>query len=115
MTGAIFDPGPLTRLAETFDAGFASEVLDLYLSQLDELATALEGGLREWDPEGWGRAAHSLRSSSREIGAMALADLCERIDEGDGIDPDRIMEQFTTLLHRTRAVLEAERETLPGA
>jgi HPt (histidine-containing phosphotransfer) domain-containing protein len=114
MSGALFDPGPLTRLAETFDFDFAAELLDIYLSQLDELATAVKGGLPESDPQAWARAAHSLKSSSLQVGALALADLCHRIETGQGIDPDDAAEQFTELVHGTRAVIEAERKTLPG-
>ena len=115
MTGALFDPGPLTRLAETFEAAFASELLDLYLSQLDDLATAVERGFPESDPEGWCRAVHSLKSSSQQVGALALADLCDRIETGYGGEVDQVGQQFTELVHETRAVIEAERETLPGA
>lgn len=115
MTGALFDPGPLTRLAETFEAGFASELLDLYLSQLDELVAAVEGGLPESDPEGWCQAAHSLKSSSKQVGALALADLCDRIETGHGVDGDRVGQQFTELVRETRAVMEAERPTFSGA
>ena len=115
MTGEIFDPGPLTELAETFEADFASELLGLYLSELDELAGAIEGGLFQSDPEGWCRAAHRLKSSSRQVGALALADLCDRIEAGSGADADEMVQQFTALLHTTRAVMEAERETLPGS
>ena len=113
MTGALFDPGPLIRLAETFDSEFASELLALYLSQVDELATAVEGGLPESDPEGWCRAAHTLKSSSRQVGALALADLCDRIETGHGLDAGRIGQQFTELAHATRAVIAAGRGSLP--
>ena len=114
MTRALFDPGPLTRLAETFDAAFASELLDIYLSQLDEVAKAVEGGLPQSDPEGWSEAAHRLKSSSLQVGALALADLCDRIETGQGLDVNRAGRQFTELAHETRAVIEAERQTLPG-
>ena len=115
MSGPLFDPGPRTRLAGMFESGFASELLDLYLGQLDELTTAVEGGLPKSDPETWCRAVHSLKSSSRQVGAMALADLCDRIETAQGGQGDEVSQQFTELVHETRAVIETERDALPGA
>ena len=112
MSGTLFDPEPLTRLADTFDSDFASELLDLYLSQLDELAIAVEKGLPASDPEAWSLAVHGLKSSSLQIGALALAELCHRIEAAPGMEPDAAAQQFTELVRATRAVIEAEPKTL---
>ncbi len=51
-------------------------VISIYLSDSPLLLEALRGALETQDPEGLGRASHSLKSSSANLGANVLAGLC---------------------------------------
>lgn len=106
----LFDPDPLDRMARDIDPDFAGEILELYLSQLDELIAAIATGLRECgDEDRARRAAHNLKASSRQVGATALADLCQQVETG-GSDPEGMIRRLAALGRDTRVLLEAERQ-----
>jgi HPt (histidine-containing phosphotransfer) domain-containing protein len=80
------------------DRGLESELLGLFRSQagiyvarLEEAATSKE----------WKDAAHSLKGSSRGLGAWALGDLAE---ESEAIDYDNTGARATAI-HRIRAAI----------
>jgi len=56
-------------------------VISIYLSDSPLLLEALRGALETQDPEGLGRASHSLKSSSANLGANVLAGLCWEMEE----------------------------------
>lgn len=74
----VFDPEMLTRLVGN-KPDVHRRLLDKFLvngrKQIDQLITALKDG-----DSGAGMIAHSFKSSARSIGAMALGDLCERLE-----------------------------------
>jgi CheY-like chemotaxis protein/HPt (histidine-containing phosphotransfer) domain-containing protein/anti-sigma regulatory factor (Ser/Thr protein kinase) len=73
------DPAIFQHLRELFD-GDVDEVIDSYLQdsvgQLAVIAEALE----QADIATVGRSAHSLKSSSRSIGALAVGKIAERLE-----------------------------------
>lgn len=113
MSG-LLDPGALTRLAEAVDAEFAWELVDLYLSQLDQSVSAVVAGLPESDPEAWLRTAHSLKSSSLQVGAVALAALCRRIETDEDLASTEAAAEFIALVKETRNAFEAQRGEILG-
>lgn len=83
MTGGPIDQAAFDRLVEMTggELDFVDELVDTYIedgrSQVDGLQAALERG----DTEALVRAAHSLKSSSINVGALALGDRCRTLEE----------------------------------
>ena len=63
------------------DMEFVDELVDTYVSDGDQQVAALRAALPAGAPEGLVRPAHSLKSSSLNIGALALAELCRNLEE----------------------------------
>ncbi|HEX6859117.1 MAG TPA: Hpt domain-containing protein [Caulobacteraceae bacterium] len=65
------------------DATFIREVLTLFRAEAAEWAAGL-------DPAAdWRAVVHTIKGTSRTVGANGLGDLCERAEaQGDGLLPD---------------------------
>ena len=101
------------RAADTIDWHFVHELVELYLSQLDQLAAAVGRGLRNHDHQAGQRAAHTLRSSSAQVGAMALANLCRRLESDEHADTEALACELNDLVKATRTALEGNWIRLP--
>ncbi|MDH3577653.1 MAG: ATP-binding protein [Gammaproteobacteria bacterium] len=84
------DPSVLDALFELQQAGspdLVKEVVQAYLESSRELATKLHAAIELADAEGVVASAHTLKSSSANVGALKLADLCKTLEtavrEGD--------------------------------
>jgi signal transduction histidine kinase/CheY-like chemotaxis protein/HPt (histidine-containing phosphotransfer) domain-containing protein len=76
-----FDPAVLRRLADLGQSdAFVTRVVDKYLSSSAELLAALRDGVAASDPEAARAAAHTLKSSSAQIGAVRLSALCKELE-----------------------------------
>ena len=82
----------LRELADEDNPEFFEELMDSYTVDAQSLASSLEQGATEADLDLMARSAHTLKSSSANIGANDLAALCG------------------TLEHRTRS-----EDTIPDA
>jgi HPt (histidine-containing phosphotransfer) domain-containing protein len=82
MTDAI-DAAAFANLVEMTggELDFVDELVDTYLEdgerQLDAMRAAADGG----DVAGLTRAAHSLKSSSLNVGALELGEACRALEE----------------------------------
>jgi len=103
----------LKRLAEISggDGEFEREIAGEYVSQsrtlLDDLSRAIESG----DPSALRRTAHTLKGSSRTIGAQGVAGLAAQIER---LDPTTNAEAAAAVLGRARASLSVVEQTLDG-
>ena len=83
MTAGPIDQAAFDRLVEMTggDLDFVDELVDTYVedgrSQVDGLRSAVERD----DTEALVRAAHSLKSSSFNVGALVLGDRCRALEE----------------------------------
>lgn len=68
------------------DPALTAEIFGLFRNQVDLWTPQLRADL---DDDSWSMMAHSLKGTSRAIGAVGLADLCETAEElvGDGKRP----------------------------
>jgi CheY-like chemotaxis protein len=57
-------------------------LLDLFLLDAPERLASLQDALSRQDARGLARAAHAFRSSSANLGATQLAELCRRLEHG---------------------------------
>jgi HPt (histidine-containing phosphotransfer) domain-containing protein len=77
LTGAV-DFAYLEGFAAS-DQGVVDEVLELFREQAELWSRLLEPG-----HPGWRDAVHTVKGSARGVGAVALADACERAEQGTG-------------------------------
>lgn len=57
------------------------ELVDLYLKDAPRLLADIRHGLDAAARDQWTRAAHSLKSSSAQVGALRLSELCRRLEQ----------------------------------
>lgn len=70
----------LFELGGAEDPGLFRELVDLYLADTPRLLSALEECLNSGDGSGLERAAHTLKSSSANMGAARLSSLCKDLE-----------------------------------
>ena len=82
MTDRVLDPDAIDRLLEITggDPGFVDELIDTYLEDAGTQLASLRQAALDGDPASMERPAHSLKSSSVTVGAMALAELCRSLE-----------------------------------
>ena len=82
-SGAI-DPATIQGLRELGgedEPGLLGELIDIFLEDAPERMKDITEGLATGDIGRVERGAHTLKSSSANIGALGLSDLCRRIVE----------------------------------
>jgi HPt (histidine-containing phosphotransfer) domain-containing protein len=94
-------------------------VINLYLSESPKLVQKLTQAANESRPTDIARAAHSLKSSSANVGAKVLSGYCQDVESSAGIanteEARRIVEKIESEHGRVQAALAAECELLPAA
>jgi HPt (histidine-containing phosphotransfer) domain-containing protein len=82
VTDRVLDPDAIDRLLEITggDPGFVDELIDTYLEDAETQLAALRQAALAGDAASMERPAHSLKSSSATVGAMALAELCRSLE-----------------------------------
>ena len=90
---AVLDAACLDRLRELGgpeDPGMLLELIELYLDDAGNRMKDLASAMRQADLEAVARAAHALKSSSANMGALVFADICRDIEytarTGDPVD-----------------------------
>ena len=77
----VIDPKALDRLSKmTGDERFVVELIDSYLTSSPKLLADLRQGLDQQDAAKLRRAAHTLKSSSADFGAMTLSGYCKELE-----------------------------------
>ncbi|WP_288131567.1 response regulator [Accumulibacter sp.] len=117
-----FDPGvvqSLPMVADGSNPAFADRVLDLFTHSAVELLETIDSAMAQGDVKTLQRSAHTLKSSSAAVGAMALSekarDLEMRIRAGDtpAVDWLQVLrhayDDFISALARHRASAEARK------
>ncbi len=89
-------------------------IIEIYLADSHRLVQELRRAFESQEPDALGVAAHTLKSSSANLGANVLAGLCgeaERLTRsgstlGTGVIVGRMEEEFIKVEHALRAYLE---------
>ncbi len=94
----LLDPAPMAELWQSSPSR-AARLLGFYLEdlpgQLDSILTALQGN----QAAQVGSVAHSLKSSSRQIGALKLGEAAYRVEQAARSNPpDHYLPQFVQSL-----------------
>ena len=82
MTEPAIDVATFEHLLEITggDLEFVNELVDTYLADGTAQVAALQAALAAADTEALVRPAHTLKSSSANVGALALAEACRTLD-----------------------------------
>ncbi|MBW2422398.1 MAG: response regulator [Deltaproteobacteria bacterium] len=81
--GASVDPAPLRRLAATFkgdESRVIARVVNTFLATSQKLLSAIRASVEADDPKALASAAHTLKSSSAQVGAQGLSNLCKELE-----------------------------------
>jgi HPt (histidine-containing phosphotransfer) domain-containing protein len=79
----VLDAGALARLSELDPGGkggLVERVLGTYVQSLQRLLGQLQVARRDRDAQAQRHVAHTLKSSSASVGALALAALCAGVE-----------------------------------
>jgi HPt (histidine-containing phosphotransfer) domain-containing protein len=84
MTGSeVLDQPTLAALLDSLgsDVDFLKELVDAYLDSTPGLFAAMRQAAAAGDAAGLQRAAHTLKTGSANMGALALAARCKELEE----------------------------------
>lgn len=106
------DEHALRRLAELDPddrSGLLRRVLLTYEQSLRRLAGQFEQARLDGDAQGLRQVAHTLKSSSASVGALALARHCADVERAlrDGTEPPALQADLDALSQQSRIVLAA--------
>ena len=98
------------------DLEFEREIIGDFMAQVDPLYGSLAAAVAANDAAGIRFAAHSLKGSSRSLGAVALAEACARLESmgqsGDLGDAPRSLEHAQAELTRFRQAIQIHLDRL---
>jgi signal transduction histidine kinase/DNA-binding response OmpR family regulator/HPt (histidine-containing phosphotransfer) domain-containing protein len=102
-------------MADEDDPDMLAEIIGLYLDKAPELLQALQSAVTNNDAESLRIAAHTLKSSSANLGARVLADLCKELEVmGRSQSLDNSAAKLSLLHHEYRRVDSALSDELKG-
>lgn len=102
---SAIDQPSWTEFTQLFagDAEAVSEIVTIYLDESEMLKDKLLAGIAANDATAVERAAHSLKSTSNQLGARELGALCARLEaaghEGDMDTIKALADDFTRHVH----------------
>jgi signal transduction histidine kinase/CheY-like chemotaxis protein len=112
---APVDPEALDGIRELQQPGspdLVEKVIGLYLDSARSLQQTLSEAVRDADGEGIREAAHALKSSSANVGARWLAELCKRLEymgrQNDLADTHSVLQQLSAEYQRVVDALQKE-------
>jgi len=114
-SGAFMDPGALARIRALESEGTSDilkSVVDIYFHETPLLLRALRQAAEIGNSSGLKGTAHSLKSSSANLGAKKLASLCQQLETaavtGDLSNAFKWVEEIESTYDRVRELLEGE-------
>jgi PAS domain S-box-containing protein len=109
VDGSVVDGSVLRTMAEEVgDPSIAARVVETYLGELDGRLAALRSSIGRDDRETLQRTAHTLKSTSRALGADALADVCAELEAkatDEQFDPTPLVEQLVDVASDAATIL----------
>ena len=83
MTETTIDTRVLQELEDTTGADFVAELVETFLADAPGMIADLKTAAKTSDPDGFRRAAHSIKSNANVFGAPALAEAARRLELAD--------------------------------
>lgn len=114
----VLDPAALERLNRIGGQEFLIEMVELFLEHAPQRLVSANEAFAVGDLETVYRAAHSLKSTAANVGAVRLqtlaAELEERAAAGDVAVAGPMVEELNRRYERVRPELERERDRRKG-
>jgi HPt (histidine-containing phosphotransfer) domain-containing protein len=111
MPESRFDDKPLAMLRRVGREALARKMIDLFLASAPERAASIRSAHAAGDLATAGRAAHSLKPSAGQLGAIALQSVCQQIEDaaaaGDANGVSLLLPALTAELDAADAWLRA--------
>ncbi len=111
----VLDPNALDTIRQLQQPGapcLLGKIIGLYLESSQELREKLRGAIDKSDSNALAEAAHALKSSSANVGAMVLADLSKQLEtlgrQDDLNDAPSLLDRFDAEYHRVVDALHRE-------
>ena len=110
---AVLDQAALDELraCDPDDTGLLAELVDIFLSDTPPRLQALRLAFEAGQPQALSREAHALKSSSAQLGARALADICKQLElkgrEGSLAGVGELLAKLPTAYTAVKAALLA--------
>jgi HPt (histidine-containing phosphotransfer) domain-containing protein len=76
----VIDPAAFNELRDQVGADFVIELIDTYCLETQELIEKLRPALAAQDAVTFGRLAHSIKSSSASLGALAFSQQARELE-----------------------------------
>jgi HPt (histidine-containing phosphotransfer) domain-containing protein len=76
---SVIDEHALNRI-RAVQPELVEKVINIYSKDAPQLMTAISDAIAQSDPEALKKAAHTLKSSSANVGAVTLAELCKTLE-----------------------------------
>ena len=113
MRFPLLDPEVLDQIREmpSGDMDLAAKVIALYRDHAPEALRSLRDSWPEATDEAIATAAHALKSLSRNIGAVRIAEICEVVESGAR---DSSLDRASPLMQDLETALEATLAALPA-
>ena len=117
--GLTFNPACLVEF-RNMDNGerLMERIIDLYLQTAPQHMQELRSAAQRGDAPGLSRTAHKFKSSSAQLGAAALAGLCDRLDRlgrgGSMLGAGEIVDLMEQEYGRVNVILQQEHEKISG-
>ena len=114
----VLDRDVLQELQESIggeDHSFMHDLLQGYLDNTSTLVDKMGLAFREQNPRSLNDFAHTLKSSSKMIGANELAALCQAMELNDGRVSAKHIEQLKTMSSKVNAEVRIEIDRLSAA
>jgi HPt (histidine-containing phosphotransfer) domain-containing protein len=110
MEQEIIDRATFNELKGLMGADFLMEILDTYSLETAGLIEQLRAALAAGDPASFGRLAHSIKSSSASLGALAFSQQARELEMmgkvGDLSGAGRKVEQMAADFLQVKRCLE---------
>ena len=107
----VLDQAPLDAiraLEKNGRADMLARVIEMYIEDSARLIENIQAGIAAGDADAVMRGAHSLKSSSANLGASQLAELCRRMEHQSRRENLEGLEQdMVNMMHTHTAVVEA--------
>ena len=113
MTEPVFDRAKLADLHELealTGTPLVRALLTTYLDGLDGLVQRIKGAVTSGDAAAQRMNAHSLKSSSAQLGLARVASVCFQLEHASSDGAIRLLADLDREVARARPVVQAERD-----
>ena len=107
MTPNIVDTETYAEFRASVGEEFAAELVATFMQEAPLMLSALKAADASHDPDGFRRAAHSIKSNAEIFGATALADIARQMETSGAPTIDALEATLSQTEIALRALMDA--------